>query len=55
MWSSLSFSPACNLGTDHYKSDGGGGDFLRGNIYIFGTPIEEIFFSHLMTGNIFFK
>jgi hypothetical protein len=32
---------------------GGGGDFLRGNIF-FRTPIEEIyFFSHLMAGNIF--
>ena len=33
----------------------GGGDFLRGNIYFFCTPIEEIyFFSHLVAGNIFF-
>ena len=37
------------------KVMGGGGDFLRGNIYFFCTPIEEIFFfSHLMAGNIFF-
>jgi hypothetical protein len=36
------------------KVMGVGGDFLRGNIYFFGhLYIEEIFFSHLMAGNIF--
>ena len=34
---------------------GGGGDFLRGNIYIFLYSYQRNFFSHLMAGNIFFK
>jgi hypothetical protein len=39
---------------EKWWGEGGGGDFLRGNIYIFCIPIEEIiFFSRLMAGNFF--
>ena len=33
----------------------GGGGFSKRQYIFFCTPIEEIFFSHLMAGNIFFK
>ena len=45
----------CIKGRTIRKVMGGGGIFYEA-IFLFCTPIEEIyFFSHLMAGNIFFK